>query len=127
MLPESKDPSLLKPFLDRFDLNFPRNDFRFEYDSENYQKISKKVKEFYFPRGEITDTESALQYIDLFSDTSFGYPAELVARSNSNNNFTTFLYRFDVNGTLNMAKILGGIDIGGIGHGDELCYIFRYF
>lgn len=125
MFPESKNPTLIAPFFERFDMNFPRNDFIFEYDSDVYQNMSKIVKEFYFPRGDIIDTESALQLVDLFADWSFSYPMEQVARNNYQNDFNTFFYVFGVTDVLNIAKILANVTIGGAAHGDELCYIFK--
>lgn len=125
MFPEIHDPSLIAPFLKRFDMNFPRNDFIFEYGSHVYQEISNKVKKFYFPRGEVIDTESALQLVDLFTDSSFSYSSDFIAKNNFKNNFKTFFYIFGVTDMLNVAKILANVTIGGAAHGDELCYIFK--
>lgn len=125
MFPEIKDPTLMASFLERFDMNFPRNDFLFKYDSDVYQEMSKTIKEFYFPRGNVIDTESALQLVDLFSDSSFSYPADLVAKNNYKNEFQTFVYVFGVTDMLNVAKIIANVTIGGASHGDELCYLFK--
>lgn len=125
MLPESKDPSSLGPFFERFDMNFPRNEFIFDYDSDVYQAMSAEVRGFYFPRWDIVDVESANDYIDLFSDATFAYALDLVARTNSKNGRDTYYYRFGVDDELNLAKVLANVTTGGSAHADELCYIFR--
>lgn len=125
MFPEIKNPILMAPFLERFDMNLPRNDFLLKYDSDAYQEISKKVKEIYFPQGNVINTESALQLVDLFSDSSFAYSLDFLAKNNYKNKFKTFFYVFGVTDVLNVAKIIANITIGGAAHGDELCYIFK--
>lgn len=127
MLPVTKDPSSLASVFERLDLNFPRNEFIFDYDTDIYQAMSTQVKEFYFPRGDVIDAESASEYVDLFSDNTFSYIQHLLARTNSKNGHDTYFYRFGVVDELNMAKIIANVTIGGAAHADELCYIFRLF
>lgn len=106
-------------------MNFPRNEFIFDYESDVYQAMSAEVRGFYFPRNDVVDAESASEYVDLFSDASFAYTANLLARGNSEKEYSTFYYRFDVDDVLNVGKVLADVSIGGAAHCDELCYIFR--
>lgn len=127
MNPETNDHSLLPKFFDDFEFLLPKFGFNFPTDSVQFKEMSAKVKEFYFPNGTTNiSIETILQYNDLISDTVFAYPAELAARYNSKNeNVKTFFYRFGVDDSLNFAKRSSGIKIGGAGHLDEICYIFK--
>lgn len=88
--------------------------------------MSSKVKKFYFPNGTTLSTDLILQFNNLFSDTVFAYPADRAAKSNSlREHVKTYYYRFGVVDSLNLAKKASQIIIGGAGHNDEICYIFK--
>lgn len=56
----------------------------------------------------------------------FAYPADRTAKSNFiKGHGKIYYYRFGVDDFLNTAKISSEIIIGGAGHNDEICYIFK--
>lgn len=93
-------------------------DVEFE-STEQQNEVVNKVKDLYFPTGEITEAG----YVDYYTDIMFTYPQYLSARLQANYSRSIYLYLFSYNGTLNLAPMQTS-PIWGPGHIAQSLYIF---
>ncbi|XP_031639929.1 esterase B1-like [Contarinia nasturtii] len=103
------------------------------FDRETYPKEYKEafdlLKKTYYNETSDPDVIKS-QNIALLSDLNFGYGIlkavqyQVKANNKENSKKNTFMYRFSVNGDINIFKILLQIKSNGAAHGDEICYLF---
>lgn len=115
-------------FIYRYDIDSPLmatnfsdflpSDISFE-STEHRNEVANKVKDFYFPTGEIT----LAGHIDYTTDIIFAYPQYLSARLHANNSMPVYLYLFSFNGTVNLPAVHLS-PIWGPGHFAQALYIY---
>lgn len=98
---------------------------RESFDENKIKQVEEKIKRFYFNnKTEFEDVLSAVE--DLESDVTFAYHIMHFARVLSKlNKDPVYLYRFCVDGDLNVPKLMiGSPGRKGACHADELLYLF---
>ncbi|KAL1116577.1 hypothetical protein AAG570_005049 [Ranatra chinensis] len=93
------------------------------YDSTSSKPglVTKNLRAFYMNNNKIS-LENIRPVIDMVSDAWFVYPLH---ESLNRHNGTVFSYYFDHKGEENLIKSMGSnLDLG-IGHGEELAYLFN--
>ncbi|KAJ6641686.1 Thimet oligopeptidase [Pseudolycoriella hygida] len=124
---EINDPELLEPFDNIFQLQLTRNRMETDYDSDEYKKFAKEIRNFYFGENVRVSNKTLAEYNDLLSDLFFVYGIDQSVKGHAKNaNAKSYYYRFSVDANLNAFKsMLNTKSLSGASHGDELCYLFR--
>ncbi|CAG9564146.1 unnamed protein product [Danaus chrysippus] len=122
----SKNRKLLRYLNYNFQYLLPFEGQCDEYLSKRYRKIRKKIMNFYFINGTITDF-SFKRYAKYISDQTI-YPLlrQVVLQSKVSKG-SIYLYRLPFNGPLNMRwrKFVPNLKWKGATSGDEICYLFK--
>jgi cholinesterase len=91
-------------------------------------ELGKKIKKVYYEEGQEPSIENQLSYLEFTSFQHFWHGLyRLVLSRNSRGSGKTFLFRFDVDGELNIFKKLVKkcAHISGACHADDLFYLFN--
>lgn len=95
-----------------------------EYDSKRYRNMKRRIKDFYFINGTITE-RSFRRYVKYHTDQVI-YPLIRQARLQSVHSRDVYLYRFSYNSCLNIKwTTLPKLNWSGATSGDEICYQFK--
>nr|AHJ81338.1 carboxylesterase [Locusta migratoria] len=82
--------------------------------------ITKKIKEFYFPNGEISTNKIS----ELYTDALFVWNTDEAIRKYKNT-APVYYYVLSYRGKYRMSKVFGGGDLDlGVAHADDLFYLF---
>lgn len=117
---------LLKHLNHNFQFVLPFEGRKNEYGSKQYKHIRRKIMDFYFANG--TMTERSLRRYGKYLSDQVIYPvlrqARLHAQASRNH---VYLYRFSFKGSLNIVwnSVLDNLKLSGATAGDEICYQFK--
>lgn len=116
----------LKGLDGNFSLKLPFRDADLSFDSEIYKRLAKKIRQLYFKDAAI-DENTLKEYIDLLSDVNFAYGINKAVQQHAmKTNSKAYYIRFSVDSKLSVMKnALGGGNIAGASHGDDICHVFR--
>ncbi|XP_055312466.1 acetylcholinesterase-like [Sitodiplosis mosellana] len=94
----------LKDFDENFNIDLPFKGFNLSFDSKEYQKLAKQIRQFYFGESPIDET-TLVQYLNLFSDINFTYAIDKAAKRHANKTSSkVYYYRFAADTTLSLTK-----------------------
>lgn len=95
-------------------------DLRPKLNAETTKIITKKIKDYYF-----AEEEKVMEnFYNFMSDFLFVKDIHFFAKLLSKNEHT-YYYRFSYKGSLNVMKLLWGVEYNGAAHADELGYLFK--
>lgn len=106
----------------------PLRDLKMSPNDPKAVEFGSKIKKLFYKDGEEPSMENQLGYLDFTSIFHFWHGLyRLVLSRNANGSGKTFLFRFDVDGELNMFKKLVKKcgHIPGACHADDLFYVFH--
>nr|XP_022902608.1 esterase B1-like [Onthophagus taurus]XP_022902609.1 esterase B1-like [Onthophagus taurus] len=101
------------------------NTFNIQLGTDKSRGIAKKIKEFYYKNEEPTE-ENKEKFFLMQTDLFFVHGIYQSARYHSKYH-PVYLYKFSVDGLLNLYKTFMGITLPGAAHADEIGYLFKLF
>ncbi|XP_055320352.1 esterase B1-like [Sitodiplosis mosellana] len=125
---ELRNPALLKPFDEIFELQLPLRNAKLKFHSKEYKEMSTKVRELYF-KGNRVDNDTITGFQQLMTDVWFLYGIDLNARIHANRTTGhTFFSTFSVKSDWNLSSRKGrkfAFNFNFSNHFDQLPYLFR--
>ncbi|XP_031622630.1 esterase E4-like [Contarinia nasturtii] len=125
---ELKNPALLKPFDEIFELQLPLRNAKLKFHSKEYKEMSTKVRELYF-KGNRVDNDTITGFQQLMTDVWFLYGIDLNARIHANRTTGhTYFSTFSVKSDWNLSSRKGrkfAFNFNFSNHFDQLPYLFR--
>ncbi|KAJ2948619.1 hypothetical protein O0L34_g7872 [Tuta absoluta] len=119
-----KNTKLLKYLNYNFQYMLPFEGPSDEFGSKRYNKIAKRIMDFYFANGTMTE-RSLRRYAKYISDLIV-YPLLRQAKLHTGVSCNSvYLYRFSFQGLLNVCWDSLGLNYAGATAGDEICYLFK--
>lgn len=96
-------------------------DLKPKLNPETTKIVTKKIKDYYFA----TEENLVESFFTLMSDFVFLKDIDFSAKLLSKFNEQTYYYQFSYKGSLNVMKLLWGLEYNGAAHADELGYLFK--